>query len=82
VDRQLTLEVHEEVLAVRVDARDGAAGELLGPALAAQARVGVRDLRDQPGDERPDPTCRVVDRVALRHGFVQSSVVSQKFARI
>ena len=27
--------------------RDGAAGELLGPALAAQARVGVRDLRDR-----------------------------------
>ena len=43
------------------------ARELVGPALAAQAGVEVRDLRREALDERPDAARGVVDRVALGH---------------
>ena len=67
VDREAAVEAHEEVLAVGVDARDRAAGELVGPALAAQARARVRDLGHEALDERADAARGVVDRVALGH---------------
>jgi hypothetical protein len=69
VNRQLALEAQEQVLAVRVDGRDGAAGEALGPAGAGEARVRRRDrVGHVTGQHRADPVGGVVDGVTLGHG--------------
>ena len=70
VDDQVALEADEEVLAVDVDRAHRAPAQALGPAVAAEARVRRRDLvRHAALQDRPDAACRVVDGVALRHGF-------------
>ena len=69
VEHQLALEVQEQVLAVRLDARDRAAGEALGPAVRANgAAAGCSDLvRHAALQHRADPVRAPRDRVALRH---------------
>ena len=69
VDREVALEAQEEVLAVGVDGRDRAAGELLGPALAAQARAAACAISSgtRPSRTGRMRSRRVVDRVALGH---------------
>ena len=65
---QAALEAQEEVLAVGVDRGASAAGEPLGPAVAAEARVRGGDLVGHVAlEHRPDPARRVVDGVALGH---------------
>ena len=55
VDRQPALEAQEQVLAVGVDRAHRAAGQPLGPAVAAEARVRRRQLvRDVALEHRPD----------------------------
>ena len=73
VDRQVALEAHEEVLAVRVDARRPR-GRRASRASArrASAGAGCAISGHLTLEERADPARRVVDRVALGHGVVQS----------
>ena len=69
MQRQLAVESHEQVLAVRVDAAHGAPVQALGPAVGAVARVRRADLiGDAVEQHRSDAARRVVDRVALGHG--------------
>ena len=68
VDRQPALEAQEEVLAVRVDRAHRLAGEPLGPAVAAEARVQRLERVGHVALEHgPDAVRGVVDRVALGH---------------
>ena len=68
VDDEPALEAQEQVLADRLDELDAAAGEALGPAVAAEARVRRLDrVGDVAGEHGADAQRRVVERVALRH---------------
>jgi hypothetical protein len=68
VDQQSAFEAQEQVLAVGVDAGDGAAFEAFRPAVAPEARVRRLDrVRDPAFEDGPDPVGGVVDGVALRH---------------
>jgi len=69
VDRQVALEAQEEMLAVHVDGAHSAARQALRPAIAAEAGVRRRQLRDLAFDDRPDAARGVVDRVALGHAL-------------
>ena len=61
------LEADEEVLAVRADVGDLAAGEPLGPAVGAKRRCGGDLLGDAPEQDRADPVRARSGGVALRH---------------
>ena len=72
MQRQVALEVQEQVLAARVHGRHGAAGEPLGPALGLQARRRGEDLvGDAPREDGRDTPGRVMDGVALGHADVR-----------
>ena len=74
VQRQAALEAQEEVLAEGVHARDGAAGEALGPAVARGARMRRADrVRHVALEHRADPVRRVVDGVAFGHALWERS---------
>ena len=68
VHRQVALEADEQVLAVGIDRRHGAARKPLLPARPAEARMWRAQLIGHVAREHgPDAVRRVVDRVALGH---------------
>src|SRR6185312_6185327 len=69
MQRQITLEAQEQVLAMGIDRAHRSSLKSLWPALWTMAWVGGEDLlRDASLEDRPDAAGYAVDRVALGHG--------------
>jgi len=66
VQREVSLEANQQVLAARLHLGNGASDQPLGPAIEAVARVWREDLiRRAAGEHRADTPSRMMDRVAL-----------------
>ena len=66
VQREVSLEANEQVLAARLHLVNGASRQPLGPAIGAMARMWCEDLIGRAaGEHRADTPSHVMDRVAL-----------------